>query len=255
MKPTLSLPGLTLGGGMPHIVVSITGKTETEIRYQAQQIAAVPEIALAEWRADHFENGRDPQAVLSLLQKLHDALRGKPLIFTFRTLQEGGAQEISPEAYHALCKAVAASHLADLIDVQMFLAEAAPFCVQDIHAAGGKVLGSWHDFEKTPPQEEIAARFEAMQQLDADVVKIAVMPHCAADADTLINAARAFSRHALRPLCAISMGEAGRITRTHGETFGSCLTFGALESASAPGQLPVRELYDALAAVHENCHL
>jgi len=255
MKPTLSLPGITLGVGQPHIVVSITGKTEYDVLLQAQKIACVPEIALAEWRADYFEDIHNLGAALSLLPKIKKKLGGKPFIFTFRTLQEGGAQEISPAAYCELCAAVAASHEANLIDVQMFWQDVAALCVRKIQSHSGKVIGSWHNFEKTPTVHEIVARFETMQQLGADVLKIAVMPRCEADLKTLMAATLTFSKQAARPLCAISMGETGSLSRTHGETFGSCLTFGALDSASAPGQISVQTLHAALTAVHQNCPL
>ena len=99
-----------------------------------------------------------------MLPKIEQMLQGKPLIFTFRTSQEGGACAISPQAYIDLCEAVAASQLADLIDVQMFWQDAAQQSVQKIHALGGKIIGSWHDFQQTPTFDDLIARFEAMQQ-------------------------------------------------------------------------------------------
>jgi 3-dehydroquinate dehydratase-1 len=48
----------------------------------------------------------------------------------------------------------------------------------------------------------------------------------------------------------MSMGSLGCISRVAGETFGSCVTFGAFDKASAPGQLPVEKLRDVLAILH-----
>ena len=45
-----------------------------------------------------------------------------------------------------------------------------------------------HDFEKTPSKEEIVARLQKMQELGADLPKIAVMPQCKKDVLTLLAA-------------------------------------------------------------------
>jgi 3-dehydroquinate dehydratase-1 len=39
-----------------------------------------------------------------------------------------------------------------------------------------------------------------------------------------------------------------------GETFGSCVTFGAFDKASAPGQLPMKELEEVLSILHNSTH-
>ncbi|MDD6893928.1 MAG: type I 3-dehydroquinate dehydratase, partial [Lactobacillus sp.] len=44
----------------------------------------------------------------------------------------------------------------------------------------------------------------------------------------------------------MAMGDLGKVTRMAGEVFGSALTFGAVEKASAPGQLSIAELRRAL---------
>ena len=43
-------------------------------------------------------------------------------------------------------------------------------------------------------------------------------------------------QHADRPIITMSMASNGMISRLSGEVFGSCLTFGAVGKASAPGQ-------------------
>lgn len=44
------------------------------------------------------------------------------------------------------------------------------------------------------------------------------------------------------PFITISMGKLGAVSRICGETFGSCITFGAGTDASAPGQIPATQL-------------
>lgn len=253
MAATLKVGRVTLGSGLPKIIVPIVGGTEEDILRAAQEIAAHPHVDLAEWRADHYENALDADKTCLLLSKLQKALQGKPLLYTFRTAREGGQREIAPQQYIALCEAVAKSGTAQLIDVEMFFEEAAQACVQRIHAHGVPIIGSWHHFGCTPPEEELLARFHAMQTLGADALKIAVMPHCPEDVLALTSATqRARDSFATRPLVAMSMGELGRISRIAGETFGSCMTFGMLGAASAPGQIDANALHAEIRALHKS---
>lgn len=245
MAATLLIRHLTLGDGQPKIIVPIVGKTADEILSSARKMAAHPLVDLVEWRADHYASALDAAAVCALIHKLRAALADKPLLFTFRTAREGGEKAIDEAAYLALCEAVARSGQADLIDVEMF-SPAAEECVARIHAHQVPVVGSWHDFAQTPGQDDLVALFLTMQKKGADVLKIAVMPQCLEDVTHLIDAAKEVYNAAQRPLCAISMGNTGSITRTHCAHFGGCMTFGMLGAASAPGQMSVEALHEAL---------
>ena len=76
-----------------------------------------------------------------------------------------------------------------------------------------------------------------MQELDADIPKIAVMPQNKKDVLTLLAATEEMvSEYADRPIITMSMAGTGLISRLCGEVFGSALTFGAVGKASAPGQ-------------------
>lgn len=95
-----------------------------------------------------------------------------------------------------------------------------------------------HDFDKTPPKEEIVSRLVKMQEYGADITKIAVMPNTEEDVLILLDGSLEMKKgKADRPFIAISMGSLGMISRISGELFGSCMTFAAAGNASAPGQL------------------
>ncbi len=90
-----------------------------------------------------------------------------------------------------------------------------------------------------------------MQELGADIPKIAVTPACPLDVCTLLAAsAEMVQSYADRPFIAISMGADGAVSRIAGEVFGSALTFGAAKTLSAPGQLRVTQLAAMLDALH-----
>ena len=89
-----------------------------------------------------------------------------------------------------------------------------------------------------------------MEELGADISKIAVMPQSRKDVLTLLSVTEERSRHALRPVITMSMSETGLISRLAGEVFGSAVTFGSVTNASAPGQIPVEQLSRVLDILH-----
>ena len=118
---------------------------------------------------------------------------------------------------------------------------------------GVKVVMSNHDFLKTPPKEEIINRLCKMQEMNADLPKIAVMPQTTEDVLTLLSATNEMvTKYADRPIITMSMSGLGVVSRLAGEIFGSTLTFGASKVASAPGQVSVEKLAKVLEIIHES---
>ena len=110
-------------------------------------------------------------------------------------------------------------------------------------AARKPVVISYHDFDKTPSLsklKEVAAKAAAY---DSAVVKVSTLVNSSADIDTL----RALLDEGCgSPLCVIGMGANGTWTRTAFPQMGSCLTYGYLDTPSAPGQLPCSSLTEHL---------
>jgi len=91
-----------------------------------------------------------------------------------------------------------------------------------------------------------------MQDMGADIPKIAVMPQSKKDVLTLLAATEEMtSCYADRPIITMSMAGTGVISRLCGEVFGSSMTFGAAGKASAPGQMGVEDLNTVLALLHD----
>lgn len=252
MNPVM-IRGVAIGEGIPKICVPIVGKTREEIIKAAEEIRTLP-VDVVEWRADWYEEVFEADVVLDVLQELRRSLGELPLLFTFRTKKEGGEKEIDKKYYRTLNQLVAESGLADLIDVEVFSGdEVVNDLVRTAHENGVKVIGSNHDFEKTPEKEEIIRRLCRMQELDVDLPKIAVMPKKKEDVLTLLAATEEMNRkYADRPIITMSMAGDGVISRLCGEVFGSALTFGAAGQASAPGQIGVKELRQILTILHES---
>lgn len=252
MNPVV-VRNLKIGDGIPKICVPIVGVTKEDIINEAKTFEDIP-VDVAEWRADWFEQVFETEKVKEVLAELRAALKETPLLFTFRTSKEGGEKAIEPAAYAALNKAVAETGNVDLLDVEAFTGdEIVKDIIQATHEAGVKVVASNHDFDKTPEQAEIVGRLCKMQELGADIPKIAVMPRNKKDVITLLAATEEMTReHADRPIITMSMAGTGVISRLCGEVFGSALTFGAAKKASAPGQMGVRDLETVLGLLHKS---
>lgn len=242
-----------MGKGRPCIIVPLTSSSEEELKAEAAALCSVP-ADMAEWRVDMFGASDEPDedAILKALEGLRREL-SVPLLATFRTADEGGMRALDEERYASLCDALCRSGLVDLLDVEAFFRSG---CARDIiaraHACGVPVVASNHDFHATPPREEIVRRLLFMQnELDADILKIAVMPQSRADVLTLLAATQEASSLADRPVITMSMGPLGVISRVCGQSFGSAATFGAARSASAPGQMDVTALDAVLRALDE----
>lgn len=242
-----------IGEGRPKICAPVVGQTIDEIQKEAAAFVSVP-VDVAEWRADYFENVFETDRLLEAAKRLRETLGDLPLLFTFRTSNEGGEKEISEEQYKTLLHTIAASGYADLVDVEVFMKEElSGQVIKDVHRYGVKVIGSNHDFHKTPHEEEIIRRLDVMQRLEADILKIALMPRTRRDVLTLLSATlKMQEQHTDRPLVTMSMGGTGVISRLAGESFGSVLTFGAVSKASAPGQIGVQELACVLDIIHNS---
>lgn len=251
MKKLVKIKGVVLGEGMPKICVPIVGRDYHEIIEETNFLKDL-DFDVVEWRVDFFKYVEEIEKVIDILKEIRGILVEKPILFTFRSAEEGGEKEITKEYYFQLNKAIIESKLADVIDVELFNdEEIIKEIVKSAHENETVVIISNHDFNKTPSREEIIFRLRKAIELGADIPKIAVMPNSAEDVITLLDATRIMSeKYAEGPIVTISMAAKGIISRLSGELFGSALTFGVAGKASAPGQISVLELRKILQLFH-----
>ncbi len=94
-----------------------------------------------------------------------------------------------------------------------------------------------------------------MQEMKADILKIAVMPQEAKDVLTLLSATEEMTReYAKQPVVTMAMGRLGMISRIAGETFGVAATFGSVGESSAPGQIEAGQLSQMLSLLHDGAN-
>lgn len=252
MNPVV-VRNVKIGEGIPKIIVPIVGVTRDDIVNEAKTFDSIP-VDVVEWRVDWYEDVFDTEKVKETAAALREALGDIPILFTFRTSKEGGEKAIEDADYAALNKAIAADGNVDMIDVEVFTGdEIVKDIIDSAHASGVKVVASNHDFFKTPEKDDIVGRLRKMQELGADIPKIAVMPQNKKDVLTLLAATEEMSsEYADRPIITMSMAGTGVISRLAGEVFGSSMTFGAAKKASAPGQMGVEDLNTVLGLLHKS---
>ena len=252
MKPVV-VRNVAIGEGIPKICVPIVGKTIDEILNQAKHICEIG-ADVVEWRVDWFEEVKNYESVENAAKQLRDILGETPILFTFRTAKEGGERTIELDEYVELNEKIAKSGYVDIVDVEAFTGETyVEKMIKTAHEWGVKVIASNHDFRKTLPKEELITRMRKMQELGADIPKIAVMPQSTEDLLALLSATEEMRRcYADRPVITMSMAGTGVLSRMCGEVFGSALTFGAAGKVSAPGQIDVEDLRMVLGIIHKS---
>lgn len=246
-KP-IELQGKPLNNGaLPAICTPLVGRTPEKILSELDTIVAKkPDII--EWRVDFFEGIGDTEAVLKLSSVIRQKAEGIPLLFTRRSIREGGEKiAMTEEQVVALYEHVCAARMADIVDMEM---SSDPSHIQQVREAaaahGIKLLLSFHNFQYTPGLEALNQRFLDAERMGADIAKVAVMPRDLNDVLTLLTATLQSSQKLRIPLVSMSMGSYGALTRMIGGAFGSAMTFAIGQSSSAPGQIPVDELNTVL---------
>jgi len=187
-----------------------------------------------EYRIDAFENSdlNHCQRIIETGKKL--GLKG---ILTIRLPSEGGERLLEDRLRYFEKLAP----LCEFTDVELRAPDREE-AARVVRCAGSKLILSYHDFERTPPEEELQRIFDEAVAAGADVAKVATAALDYGDVSRLLCVA------ARQPVAtvAIAMGEAGKVSRVAGIAFNSIITYCALERAFAPGQLTLREVREMI---------
>lgn len=235
----------------PLVCAPLVGACEEAVL--SELAAIVPKKPeLLEWRVDFFSGIADTGRVLALAQAIRDNAGGIPVIFTRRSIREGGnAIPLDEDQVLAMYQAVCRSGAVDLLDYELSVEprhfEAAIALARE---TGVPLIASFHNFQETPSADTLLAKFVAMELAGADIAKIAVMPKELRDVLTLLDATLTARNTLQIPLISMSMGGYGSLSRLFGWVFGSSVSFAVGEKASAPGQVPIEQLNTVVDIVH-----
>lgn len=239
-------------GKLPLVCIPLIGRTPMEVMAElATVLPKQPDVL--EWRVDFFEAIGDVAAVIAMARAIKIEVGEIPLLFTRRSMLEGGeAIALNEAQVVALYLAVCESQTIDLIDYEMANDAANVARVRAAASANDiKLVLSFHDFTCTPALEILVGKFLKAEQSGADVAKVAVMPRGPSDVLTLLAATQQASQTLKIPVISMSMGPLGLLTRLFGWVFGSALSFAVGASSSAPGQVPIEDLKTVLGILHK----
>ncbi|AFU58561.1 3-dehydroquinate dehydratase [Candidatus Nitrososphaera gargensis Ga9.2] len=133
-----------------------------------------------------------------------------------------------------------------LLDVELDTLEQNDELADFLEGQKTPVLVSWHDFQKTPPNDQIADILSEMR-IYSNYVKIVTAANNVEDSLRLLEMYE--TAIGLNPIF-FAMGEAGVISRVLCTVIGNApFTYASIEKAVAPGQLTVKQmkkLYDRM---------
>lgn len=235
----------------PKICVPIVAPLRDQIIREAGQISRLP-VQMAEWRIDFYAGYE--RELPGIIEELKTVLGDKELIVTLRTEVEGGESNGSRFDYFNLLSSVLEQGKADYVDAEISRdpKQLAAFC-RRYEERFTKIIGSYHDFQKTPSKEFIVQTLEKARQCGCDMGKFACMPHSSEDVDVLLSATAEYKdRVPGYPVITMSMGELGVNSRLYGGLYGSEVSFGCAGSISAPGQISYEEMIKVYDKIYTN---
>lgn len=170
---------------------------------------------------------------------------GTPVILTLRAKAEGGKCDWPDAERRAVFER--ALSCASAVDIELS-SGLLPGFAREVRAANTALIASYHDFSRTPELGELR-RIAAAAGEFASITKISTMVRTESDVSAL---AELLAGRGGNLICAIGMGQNASSTRTSFPRLGSCLTYGYLDFANAPGQLSARQLVEHLRAADSN---
>lgn len=231
------------------ICVPIVGPTVEDILSQVKE-AVKAKVDLVELRPDmwmkcsNISEDEYIPTIVTFVKEVRFRVVDIPVLFTWRTIGEGGETPLCSDNYIKLLQAIVDQDLVQAIDVELFAYKEEMGCiVKQAHQQGIQTVMSYHNFQSTPDIETLHVYAERMVSVGAQVIKFALMPSTNDDVLSVLQLTKELTeRYPQLPRIAMSMGQLGQMTRTCGHVFGNCLTFGTLGQASAPGQVEVAVL-------------
>lgn len=212
----------------PLICVPILQKERKSV-LEVADMAVKAGADLVELRIDSLLDS-DPQSIIHLIEEIN-----YPLIATNRMREEGG-QFLGSEAERIEILVEVSDH-ADYIDIEIQTDE--KYRSQVIQAAKSTII-SYHDFQKTPPLNELLAVVKRQKALGS-IAKFAVMPQNMQDTLNVLEVVNQYNN-----TIGIAMGEMGRYTRVVAPILGSPITYASIGGGSAPGQLDIKYTQDII---------
>lgn len=215
------------------ICVSIAASEISDLKKQVASAIALG-ADFVEIRFDFFKAGD-----ISVAADAVEAVKGRA-VFTLRSKAQGGMFAGTEQERFRLLKALG-DRKPMLLDVELDAIRENDDLADYVENAKTSILVSWHDFEKTPPSDELADILTEMR-VYSNYVKVVTTAGSVGDSLRLLELYDGAA--GLNPVI-FAMGEAGVLSRVLCPVAGNApFTYASLEKAVAPGQLTLRQMKD-----------
>ena len=214
-------------------------KTKIDVPIMLTELAELEKVSVSdyrtadivEWRADFLS----ADEILEMAPKFFEKFKESKILFTLRTVREGGNIQVSEKKYLQILQEILTYNPA-YIDVEFFTHGPSFAALKDFR---DKMVLSYHNFDEVP--SDLTNRLIKMHEEGTAFVKVAVMPERECDVLDLLQITRDMTLEYGEHFISMAMGDLGRLSRISGYLTGSCWTFASLDNSSAPGQISLKE--------------
>ena len=193
---------------------------------------------IVELRVDQFSR-TEAKYVLGLVEVARGV--GLKTILTVRSEKEGGKEV--PSRVEVFKKV---APLCDFADIELSSRELIPLVRDAVEQGGGRLIVSFHDFERTPPNWVLKEVLREGHRYGG-IPKVSVMANSYEDVARLVCVAGQESYEKI----VIAMGEIGKVSRLLSPVVGSVISYASFGKSLAPGQLPLEKLVELRKLLYE----
>jgi len=242
----LPLKNIKLTKEKPIVAVPVIAKDKDTIIDEICTLGK-DKVQLIEWRLDYFMSCEDFASIQDILNICKKHLSKTLLLLTMRTKTEGGEYDIKGDALNNYYVNLSKLSGFELIDIQYN--DSSKEVVRHCFDNKKYTILSYHNFEKTPSDEEMDALLNEMISFHSDILKFAFFPKNENDVQRTIEFSKRVRQNWHGRQILISMGELGKNLRLNPFLTGSCVTFGCKKGfESAPGQVEYHDLIENIAS-------
>lgn len=210
--------------------------------YEKADAAVLRSVAqgadVLEFRVDLLES-LEPANIAQQLAVLRRETTGAPVLYTVRTKEHGGAFDRSEDEYFQLV------HLGHQLGAEMLDVECtwSATKIQEVISLRGRspLVGSFHDFHRMPPREELRGLFaQCTLEGSAAVAKVVVKPQQREDNFIVQEVGAEVSAEAGCAFIGLCLGNIGKLSRVLNRVM--CPVTHKALAIAAPGQVSVEDI-------------
>ena len=158
---------------------------------------------IVEWRADFLS----ADEILEMAPKFFEKFKESKILFTLRTVREGGNIQVSEKKYLQILQEIL-TYNPTYIDVEFFTHGPSFAALKDFR---DKMVLSYHNFDEVP--SDLTNRLIKMHEEGTAFVKVAVMPERECDVLDLLQITRDMTLEYGEHFISMAMGDLGRLSR------------------------------------------